>query len=88
MGSRALRYVAVPFGQGPEKGHSSNITSNLLSSQKDVGMDSPSNGQPFTFSFQSDMSSNNFGNSKDEFSFGFSFGQDQKSSQPGLFKFF
>ncbi|XP_043553191.1 protein SIX6OS1-like isoform X2 [Chiloscyllium plagiosum] len=88
MSANQFEFSSLFFKKTPEKGNSANITSNLLSSQKDIGMDSPSNGQPFTFSFQSDMSSNNFGNSKDEFSFGFSFGQDQKSSQPGLFKFF
>ncbi|XP_048393605.1 uncharacterized protein LOC125455538 [Stegostoma tigrinum] len=88
MSSGQFEFSSLFFKKTSEKGYSSNITSNLPSSQKDIGMDSPSNDQPFTFSFQSDILSNNFGNCKDEFNFGFSFGQDQKSSQPGLFKFF
>ncbi|XP_059844002.1 protein SIX6OS1-like [Hypanus sabinus] len=76
------------FKKTPEKHCTSNVTDNLQSSSKDSGMASPSSEQPFTFSFQSDLSSNNYGNSKDDFSFGFSFGQDQRSNQPGPFKFF
>ncbi|GCB61106.1 hypothetical protein scyTo_0006989 [Scyliorhinus torazame] len=83
-----FEFSSLFFKKTPEKDYSSNITSEDQSSQKDIGMESPSNEQPFAFSFQSDRNSNNFGNSKDEFSFGFSFGQDQRSSQPGLFKFF
>ncbi|XP_078419529.1 uncharacterized protein LOC144693561 [Cetorhinus maximus] len=88
MSANQFEFSSLFFKKTPEKGCSSNVISKFQSSQKDIGMESPSSEQPFTFSFQSDINSNNFGNSKDEFSFGFSFGQDQRSSQPGLFKFF
>ncbi|XP_067847143.1 protein SIX6OS1-like [Heptranchias perlo] len=88
MSANQFEFSSLFFKKTPEKGYSSNITSNLQSPQKNIGMESPSNEQAFTFSFHSDPPSNNFENSKDEFSFGFSFGQDQRSSQSGLFKFF
>ncbi|XP_038631670.1 protein SIX6OS1-like isoform X2 [Scyliorhinus canicula] len=88
LSANQLEFSSLFFKKTPEKDYSPNRTSEGQSSQKDIGMESPSNEQPFTFSFQSDRPSNNFANSKDEFSFGFSFGQDQRSSQPGLFKFF
>ncbi|XP_078263321.1 uncharacterized protein LOC144597671 [Rhinoraja longicauda] len=83
-----FEFSSLFFKKTPEKAYSTNVTSNLQSPPKDIGMMSPSSEQPFTFSFQSDLSSNNYGNSKDDFNFGFSFGQDQRSTQPGLFKFF
>ncbi|XP_069772390.1 protein SIX6OS1-like isoform X2 [Narcine bancroftii] len=83
-----FEFSSLFFKKTPEKAYTSSVTSNLQSPPKDIGMASPSSEQPFTFSFQSDLSSNNYGNSKDDFSFGFSFGQDPKSNQPGLFKFF
>ncbi|XP_055496298.1 protein SIX6OS1-like [Leucoraja erinacea] len=83
-----FEFSSLFFKKTPEKAYSTNVTSNLQSPPKDIGMMSPSSEQPFAFSFQSDLSSNNYGNSKDDFSFGFSFGQDQRSTQPGLFKFF
>uniref|UniRef100_UPI00398E4440 protein SIX6OS1-like isoform X4 n=1 Tax=Pristiophorus japonicus TaxID=55135 RepID=UPI00398E4440 len=88
MSDNQFEFSTLFFKKTPEKGYSTNITNNHQSSQKDIGIESPSTEQPFTFSFQSDLPPNNFGNSKDEFSFGFSFGQDQRSSQPGLFKLF
>ncbi|XP_029454030.1 protein SIX6OS1 isoform X3 [Rhinatrema bivittatum] len=42
----------------------------------------------FAFSFHPEPSPHTFGNGKDEFSFPFSFGQDQKSSQVSSFKSF
>ncbi|KFO78744.1 Protein SIX6OS1, partial [Cuculus canorus] len=63
---------------------------NPLSPQKDTGslFGKPESEDVFTFPFSSESTSHAFGDGKDDFSFPFAFGQDQRSSQPPSVKGF
>ncbi|XP_019406715.1 PREDICTED: protein SIX6OS1 [Crocodylus porosus] len=63
---------------------------NPVSPHKDIGslFGKSESEDGFTFSFPSESSSNTFGDGKDDFSFLFAFGQDQRSSQSSSMKGF
>ncbi|XP_069713203.1 protein SIX6OS1 [Phaenicophaeus curvirostris] len=63
---------------------------NALSPQKDTGslFGKSESEDAFTFPFSSESTSHAFGDGKDDFSFPFAFGQDQRSSQPPSVKGF
>ncbi|NXT39532.1 S6OS1 protein, partial [Pelecanoides urinatrix] len=63
---------------------------NPLSLHKDIGnlFGKSENEDAFTFPFSSESTSHAFGDGKDDFSFPFAFGQDQRSSQSPAVKGF
>ncbi|KAM9149418.1 protein SIX6OS1 [Pangshura tecta] len=75
-------------GQTDESYSAGNV--NPISPHKDIGslFGKSENEDAFTFSFSSELSSHEYGDRKDDFSFPFAFGQDQRSSHSSPLKGF